>query len=171
MKTQNPELSKWSESKMSIRFSDCDLYGHLNNIWYVKYFLDAREDHLSDHYGLTLGAFAKLGVGWVVGSNQIAYFKPARVNEQVIVRSALIDFQPDQVLVEMQMLDEKRSHVKSVMWSKFVHVSLKDGKRTPHSDEMMNLFSQVAIGTHRDDEFNQRMNYLRGTKPTEVSVL
>jgi YbgC/YbaW family acyl-CoA thioester hydrolase len=171
METQTPALSKWPETKMSIRFSDCDLYGHLNNIWYVKYFLDAREDHLADHYGLTLGAFAKLGVGWVVGSNQIAYFKPARVNEQVIVRSALIDFQPDQVLVEMQMLDEAGSHVKSVMWSKFIHVSLKDGKRTPHSEDMMGLFSQIATGKYRDDEFNERMNYLRGTKPAQAIAL
>ncbi len=168
METQHHPLTQWPESKMPVRFSDCDLYGHLNNIWYVKYFLDAREDHLSTNYGLTLGGFAKMGVGWVVGSNQIAYFKPARVNEHVIIRSALINHRPDQLLVEMQMLDETGSHFKSVMWSKFIHVSLKDGKRTAHNDEMMTLFGQLSVGGFREDEFNQRMNYLRGTKPLEA---
>lgn len=153
---------------MAIRFSDCDLYGHLNNIWYVKYFLDAREDHISHHYGLTLGKFARLGVGWVVGSNQIAYLKPARVDERVIVRSGLVSYQPDQLLVEMQMLDEAGTHFKSVMWSKFVHVSLATGKRTTHSEEMMDLFGRIAAGSHREDAFNQRMNYFRTVTPAEV---
>jgi YbgC/YbaW family acyl-CoA thioester hydrolase len=168
MDTLQSALVKWPETKMQIRFSDCDLYGHLNNVWYIKYFLDAREDHIAENYGLTLGKFAKLGVGWVVSSNQIAYFKPARINESVIVRSALVGHQPDQVLVEMQMLDETGSHFKSVMWSKFVHIGLKDGKRTPHSEEMMDLFGQIQAGTYRDHEFNERMNYLRSVKPSEL---
>lgn len=165
METLHASPVKWPESKLSIRFSDCDLYGHLNNIWYIKYFLDAREEHIAHHYGLTLGKFAKLGVGWVVGSNQIAYLKPARVNERVVIRTALVSHQSDQLLVEMQMLDEAGSHFKSVMWSKFVHVSLTDGRRTAHSEEMMNLFGQITAGSYRDDEFNERMNYFRTARP------
>src|SRR5688572_8412521 len=96
-------LITWPESTLAIRFSDCDMYGHLNNIWYLKYFLDAREDHIAKHYGLSLAHFAKMGTGWVVSTNQIAYLRPALVNEQVTIRSAVIDFSDHDILVEMQM--------------------------------------------------------------------
>lgn len=156
---------------MQVRFSDCDLYGHLNNIWYVKYFLDAREDHIAQSYGLTLADFAKRGIGWVVATNQIAYLKSAMVNERVTLRSALINFQENQVLVEMQMLDEHHTHLKSVMWSKFVHVGLKDGKRINHSDELNALFSRVQVGGYVHNEFDKRVNDLRSTFNANTAAL
>jgi acyl-CoA thioester hydrolase len=153
---------KWPESRMQIRFSDCDLYGHLNNIWYIKYFLDAREDHIATSYGLSLGDFAKQGVGWVVGTNQISYFRPAMVNEQVIMRSGVVDFSANHVLVEMQMLDAKATHIKSALWSRFVHVGLKDGRKTDHSSYMMDLFEKIKHDNITGD-FNSRMSELKSS--------
>jgi acyl-CoA thioester hydrolase len=160
METHAPSLVKWPETNMLIRFSDCDLYGHLSNIWYIKYFLDAREDHLANSYGLSLGAFAKQGIGWVVSTNQISYFRPAKVNDQVVLRSAVVDFSPTHVLVEMQMLDEKRTHIKSALWSKFVHVSLKDGRKTEHGPDMMELFEKIKLNDITAD-YNTRMQELK----------
>jgi len=153
-------LEKWPESQMVVRFSDCDLYGHLSNIVYLKYFLDAREDHLADSYGLSLAGFAKRGVGWVVSANQISYFRAAKVNEKVIMRSAVIELSDTHVLVEMQMLDEQRTHIKSALWSKFVHISLKDGKKTEHDGEMMDLFTKIKLDNVTND-FNTRMIELK----------
>jgi YbgC/YbaW family acyl-CoA thioester hydrolase len=161
----NPTLNPWPESALAVRFSDCDMYGHLNNIWYLKYFLDAREDHIASSYGLSLASFAKQGIGWVVNSNQISYLRPALVNENVVIRSGVIDFTPQELLVEMQMMDAKRAQLKAVMWSKFVHVGLKDGKRTTHSDELTALFAQLRLGGYRYDEFDRRVGDLK----TELS--
>ncbi len=151
---------------MLIRFSDCDLYGHLSNIQYVKYFMDAREDHIADSYGFTLADFAKQGVGWVVSSNQISYFRSAKVNEPVILRSAIIDLSPNHILVEMQMIDEKRTNVKAALWSKFVHVSLKDGRKAEHNHDMMELFESVKVADVTKD-FETRMAELKKTVLTE----
>src|ERR1041385_6172094 len=123
METLETPLVKWPESPLLIRFYDCDLYGHRSNVQYVKYFMDAREDHLSTSYGMTLAGFAQQGIGWVVSSNQIAYFRSAKVNEPVIIRSAIIDLSSNHIVVEMQMIDAKRTHVKAALWSKFVHIS------------------------------------------------
>jgi YbgC/YbaW family acyl-CoA thioester hydrolase len=153
-------MKEWPESKMLVRFSDCDLYGHLSNIQYVKYFMDAREDHISESYGMTLAGFAKQGIGWVVSSNQISYFRSAKVNEPVIMRSAIVDLSPNHILVEMQMLDEKRTHIKAALWSKFVHIALKDGRKWEHSSEMMELFSSVKVPNVTTD-FNTRMAELK----------
>lgn len=160
METLESPLTKWPESRMQIRFSDCDLYGHLSNIQYVKYFMDAREDHIAESYGLSLAGFAKQGVGWVVSSNQISYFRPAKVNEPVVLRSAIIDLSPNHIVVEMQMVDEKRTHIKAALWSKFVHVSLKDGRKTEHNAEMMQLFGKVKLDDVTTD-FDSRMTELK----------
>ncbi|MEJ0029795.1 MAG: acyl-CoA thioesterase [Bacteroidota bacterium] len=153
-------MNKWPETKMLVRFSDCDLYGHLSNIQYVKYFMDAREDHISQNYGFTLANFAKQGIGWVVGSNQVAYFRSAKVNEPVILRSAIVELSPIHLMVEMQMLDQNRTHVKAAMWSKFVHISLKDGRKSEHNPELMELFSSVKVDDVTTD-FNARMMDLK----------
>jgi acyl-CoA thioester hydrolase len=125
--------------------------------------MDAREDHISESYDITLADFAKQGIGWVVSSNQIAYFRSAKVNEPVILRSAIIDLSSNHLLVEMQMIDEKRSNVKAAMWSKFVHISLKDGRKTEHSSELMDLFNKVRLD-NVSMNFETRMNELKSLK-------
>jgi YbgC/YbaW family acyl-CoA thioester hydrolase len=154
-------LNPWPESSLAVRFSDCDMYGHLNNIWYLKYFLDAREDHIAANYGLSLAYFAKQGTGWVVSTNQISYLRPALVNEQVIIRSGIIEFSGSELLVEMQMIDAKHSQLKAVMWSKFVHVGLKDGKRLPLDGKLQQLFEKLRQGGYRYDEFERRIGDLK----------
>jgi acyl-CoA thioester hydrolase len=153
-------MTKWPETRTLVRFSDCDLYGHLSNIQYVKYFMDAREDHIAESYGLTLADFAKQGIGWVVSSNQISYFRSAKVNEPVILRSGIIDLSANHILVEMQMIDEKRTNIKAALWSRFVHVSLKDGRKAEHSTELMELFSKVKLDGV-DLDFETRMRSLK----------
>src|SRR5688572_12425093 len=154
-------LTAWPESKLAVRFSDCDMYGHLNNIWYLKYFLDAREDHIADAYDLSLAKFAQMGAGWVVGTNQISYLRPALVNEQVIIRSAVMDHSDDDILVEMQMIDARRTHLKAILWSKFVHVSLKDGKRRSHDPSLNELFQKLKVGGYDRTEFDRRVSDLK----------
>ncbi len=153
---------------MLIRFSDCDLFGHLSNIQYLKYFMDAREDHLKASYGFTLMDYAAKGVGWVVSTNQISYFRPARVNERVVMRSALVDFSPNHIQLEVQMLDEHKTHIKSTLWSKFVHVGVKDGRKTEHSLELMELFTNIKVDIAGVD-FAKRMAELKTADASALS--
>ena len=157
-------LNQWPENKTIVRFSDCDMYGHLNNIWYLKYFLDAREDHLSIHYNMTLEGFARQGIGWAVSTNQIAYLKPARVNEAVYIKSAVIDYTDSDVLVEMHMLNEKRTHHKAILWSKFVHIDLVTGKRTNYAAELKSFFGKLKVKDSQENDFNKRVGQLRSVE-------
>ena len=44
---------------VKIRFSDCDPIGHLNNVKYLEYMLNAREDHVEEFYGFTYEQYLK----------------------------------------------------------------------------------------------------------------
>lgn len=44
---------------VKVRFSDCDPIGHLNNVKYLDYMFNAREDHVETFYGFTYEEYTK----------------------------------------------------------------------------------------------------------------
>jgi len=80
-----------NQTYYTVRFNDCDPFGHLNNSKYIDYMLNAREDHLSQFHNIELGDFHKQGFGWVVTNHEIQYIRPAAYNEKVCIQSDLIE--------------------------------------------------------------------------------
>lgn len=138
-------MNKSPHSLYTIRFTDCDLFGHLNNGRYIDYLLNAREDHLKNEYGLDLTEFYKQGVSWLVAGHEISYIRPAAYNEQVCIQSALLKAEPNSLLVEMQMMDEHQTHLKSLMWTRFIHVNVKTGRRENHTDAFLEFARSIEL--------------------------
>lgn len=136
-------LEKTPSSIYKIRFSDCDLFGHLNNARYIDYFLNAREDHLKEAYDLELTNYHRQGLAWLVGSHEISYIKPAFYNENVIIQTSLLQVKDEFLLAEMQMMDEKQSHLKAHVWTKFIPVNVKTGKRENHPASFMEFARSI----------------------------
>lgn len=138
-------MNKTPHSHYTVRFTDCDLFGHLNNGRYIDYLLNAREDHLKTEYGLDLTDFYKQGVSWLVAGHEISYVRPAAYNEKVCIKSALIKAEPGSLLVEMLMMDENQTHLKSLMWTKFIHVNVKTGRRENHTETFMDFANSIEV--------------------------
>ena len=156
-------LLKHPESTAQIRFSDCDPFGHLNNARYIDYFLNAREDHLLAHYDFKLFYLAQQeGLSWVVGQNQITYLKPAHLMEKVLIKSALRTFDAHSIMVEMLMFDQEQTHLKSVLWTRFVHYDLRKKRKAQHAEALMELFASVVDPLLPEINFDQRIQQLRG---------
>src|SRR6476620_3436361 len=120
-------MEKSPSSQYKVRFNDCDLFGHLNNSRYLDYMINAREDHLANHYKFDLTEHYKSGLGWVVGSHEISYAIPAVYNEIVTIQSSLIHSGEDTLEVEIVMYDLHKTHVKAVMRTNLVYVSIRTG--------------------------------------------
>ncbi|MGC4034315.1 MAG: acyl-CoA thioesterase [Chitinophagaceae bacterium] len=138
-------MEKVLKSFYTIRFPDCDPFGHLNNSRYIDYMLNAREDHLKEFYGLKLASFYKKGFGWMVSKHEIQYLKPALYNEKICIQSGLIDTGDSHVTVEITMWDEAVKKCKAVLWSSFISVNLKTGKRENHEEEFTQFLQTVHI--------------------------
>jgi acyl-CoA thioester hydrolase len=138
-------MEKKLQSDYVIRFSDCDLFGHLNNARYIDYFLNAREDHLKKYYDMDLTTFFKQGLSWFVAGHEILYLRPAQYNERVKINSSLFHATNDGLWVELTMTDENETHVKSIMWTKFVPVNPKTGKKEIHPPSFMDFVNQVLV--------------------------
>jgi acyl-CoA thioesterase FadM len=137
-------FSPTPSSLLTIRFQDCDPFNHLNNGRYVDYFLNAREDHLLEHYGLDIYKIAReTGLCWVVSTSQIAYLRPAITMEKVLIETRLISYAPKHVAVEMRMWDEGRRALKAFCWMGFVHFDLRSNSVKEHSADYTALFARV----------------------------
>jgi len=133
-------------SKALIRFQDCDPFGHLNNARYLDYFINAREDHLRESYGIDIYKISReRGFGWVVVQNQIAYFKPALLMEQVEISSTVIHYDRYSILVELKMENTSKQELKSVLWTKFVSVDLKSAKRVEIPGDLFARLDEMYV--------------------------
>ncbi|MFY0593454.1 acyl-CoA thioesterase [Roseivirga sp.] len=145
------EITKRPFGLRTIRFQDCDPYGHLNNAKYLDYMINVREDHLIHEYDVNVFAMAqKEQRSWLVGHNEIAYLKPANVMEEVRIETSLIDFTERYVKAEMAMLDKDATHVKAVLWTKFYHFDFKQGQGIAHDPKMISLFENIKIDVVQD---------------------
>ncbi len=137
------------ESQYKIRFSDCDMFGHLNNSRYLDYFINAREDHLKDAYQFDFERFYTQDQAWVISGHEIAYIRPAKYNEFVNIQSTLLAVEREMLFVEMIMMNQEKTQLKAIMRSRLVPVQISTGRKQPHGPEFM-LWAKSIENTEID---------------------
>jgi len=141
---------KETESRVVIRFQDCDPLRHLNNAKYFDYFFNAREDQVPKLYGVEMIDFIrKYQAAWVVYNHNISYIRPARVGEWVRIMSRVIWHDHQTVVVEYYMTDDNKEELKTLMWTTMRYVDMKEGKSMDHDgavkDFLLAVTDEVAI--------------------------
>lgn len=153
-----PDYQVHPESKLIVRFQDCDPFRHLNQSRYLDYFVNAREDQLREHYGLDIYKFAmENGAGWMVVRNQIAYLRQVMVNEIVLIQTHVIEYDLQNVTVEMIMWDEHKVRPKALLWATFAYVNMQEGKRANHSEDIMEFYRRIKFTSGEPQTFDQRV--------------
>lgn len=138
-----------TESRVTIRFQDCDPLQHLNNSKYFDYFFNARTDQVTQVYGYNVAdIFRRFGGGWVAYNHNISYVRPALPGEWVRIYSRLLTFSDDTQYVEYIMTDDKTSHIKCMLWSTMIYVDVMSGKRKQHEPEIMEALKKMSDPGH-----------------------
>jgi thioesterase III len=143
----NPEkhYPKETESRVVIRFQDCDPLRHLNNAKYFDYFFNAREDQVPKLYGLEMiDLIQKYRAAWVVYNHNISYVRPALVGEWVRIMSRVLWYDSNTILVEYYMTDDSKKELKTVLWSMMKYVTLESGKSTPHEGAVLDFLKATS---------------------------
>jgi acyl-CoA thioester hydrolase len=78
------------EHHLVVRPKDIDRLGHVNNLAYMAWLLDAAVAH-SAVQGWTAERYDQLGSVWVVRSHEIKYIEPAYAGQEIIVRTWVAD--------------------------------------------------------------------------------
>ena len=136
---------KETESRVVIRFQDCDPLQHLNNAKYFDYFFNAREDQVPKLYGIEMiDRIKNYQATWVVYNHNISYIKPARVGEWVRIMSRVIWSNHNTILVEYYMTDDSKMELKTLLWSTMRYVNMEDGKSTDHKGAVVDFLKATS---------------------------
>ncbi len=101
-------------AKIQVRFSDCDMMGHVNNAIYLSYFEMAR----IHYFGILFGKdrdWKKNGV--LLRKNEVEYLKPVLLHEQpeIFVYTEHIGTKSFSVSYELKVAGELRTTGTSVL--------------------------------------------------------
>jgi acyl-CoA thioester hydrolase len=136
---------KETESRVVIRFQDCDPLQHLNNAKYFDYFFNAREDQVPKLYGIEMiDLIRKYQATWVVYNHNISYIMSAKVGEWVRTMSRIIWHNHNTVVVEYYMTDDTKKELKTLLWTTMRYVSMKDGKSSDHEGAVVEFLKATS---------------------------
>ncbi|MFZ6663542.1 acyl-CoA thioesterase [Peijinzhouia sedimentorum] len=161
-KLKNPQ--KTTESRVVIRFQDCDPLRHLNNAKYFDYFFNAREDQVPKLYGLQVMDFINAyKAAWVVYQHQIGYIRPAMVGEWVRIFSRIVWFDDYTSVVEYFMTNDDKTQLKTVLWTTLKYVDFKSGQRVPHQGAVVEYLEAVSLTDFdpSQHDFNVRVKEIK----------
>ena len=153
-------MEKEFSSTVKIRFADCDPIGHLNNVKYLEYMLNAREDHVEQNYGFTYEQYTKeTGCTWVTIQNEIAYLKEVRYNSTVTITSKTIFVDDLTAVVELLMMDDK-GVVHAVFWLTVIYFNMKARKAEKMPEKTLNQFDHFLVDIDHKT-FKERVSFFR----------
>ena len=143
------ELAHFTSShfKYSIRVqsSDLDSLEHVNNIVYLKWFLDGAQKH-SDALGYTIEKYMSIGGAFFVKKHQIEYIKPSLLGDDLCLAtyhgevkgtSAIRHYRLYRMLPQPGLIAFGET-----MW---VFVDLKSGRPARIPSELLQTFSDTRI--------------------------
>ena len=144
-----------------VRFADCDPIGHLNNVKYLEYMLNAREDHVEDFYGFTYEKYLQLtGCTWVAIENQIAYLKEVRSNTKVQISSKTIKIDPRTITVEILMKSEDGKTIHCALWVTAIYFNMKTRRSETQPEDIKEKFLKFLVEIDQQN-FQERTTFLR----------
>lgn len=148
-------------TEAKIRFGDCDPIGHLNNVKYLEYMLNAREDHVEMFYGFSYDEYIKkTGCTWITVQNEIAYLKEVRANTRVLISSKTIDIKDRVSKVEILMKSLDGQQIYAVLWITVIYFNLKTRTSEAQPEEIKELFYKFLVNLDEKD-FASRVAALR----------
>ena len=142
----------------TIKFSDCDPFGHLYNVRYMDYMFDGREEHVATEYPLLREAMQSRSANWVITASEIRYLLPAVWGERVSIESSVLRATRNGASLEIAMSGE--DGLKAILWSRLVYIDLDKGTVTSHPAEIQDFLKQV-IASIEARTLDERVRDLR----------
>lgn len=90
-------------SELQVRPDDIDMFQHVHSSRYLDYVLTARFDQMARCYGMGMGEFLKLGLGWYQRSAHLEFKRPLRLGDRFTVTTWIESIDSDTVRVDFEI--------------------------------------------------------------------
>lgn len=138
-----PAVWEW---KHIVVDADLDDLQHVNNISYLKWMQSAAVEH-SAIQGWPATAYHALGSGWVVRSHFIEYLVPARLGDEIVIRTWIADMKKATSLRRFQILRARDNALLAKSATDWAFIDYRTGmpKRIPV--EISQAFELLPVET------------------------
>ncbi len=121
-------------SKVNIRFSDLDLFGHVNNAMYLTYFEEARVSYFNEVVGYDYDWSTE---GVILARFEIDFVIPVLFKDEVFIRTSCCRMgnKSFDLAYEMFIVREEKEIMLSSATSVMVMYNYKEKKSIPVTDE------------------------------------
>jgi acyl-CoA thioester hydrolase len=132
------------EHQLVVGEHEIDRLGHVNNIEYLRWMQDAATAH-SAAQGWPGSRYVEFGAGWVVRSHKIEYLAQALVNDSIVVKTWVANFDKVRSLRKFKIMRASDNALLAVAETQWVFVCYQ--RRLPRRvpDEVRNAFHIVGI--------------------------
>ena len=130
------------EHHLTVRSEEIDRLGHVNNLAYMAWLLDAAVAH-SAVQGWNAERYDQLGCVWVVRSHEIKYIEPAYADQQVVVRTWVADMSKVSSTRRYRIERASDGAVLCKAATRWAFVDLASGKLRSIPEEVWSAFELV----------------------------
>jgi acyl-CoA thioester hydrolase len=130
------------EHHLTVRPEEIDRLGHVNNLAYMAWLLDAAVAH-SAVQGWNAERYDQLGCVWVVRSHEIKYIEPAYADQQIVVRTWVADMSKVSSTRRYRIERAADGAVLCKAATRWAFVNLADGKLRAIPAEVWSSFEIV----------------------------
>lgn len=108
---------------------DLDEMNHVNNLQYLRWTLKAASAH-SRHVGWPSERYRELGAGWLVRSHSITYKVPALLDDEVLIRTWIADFDKVSSMRKYEIVRQADNRVCALAETRWVFIDFTTFKLT-----------------------------------------
>jgi acyl-CoA thioester hydrolase len=119
---------KTHDTKLMARYSETDQMGRIYYSRYLEWFELGRASHLKAA-GFPYSEMEKLGLYLVISDTYIKYHRPAKYEDEIIVRTKITEISKASATFEYEVINEKTKELLATGNSKLACIS-KNGKIT-----------------------------------------
>jgi thioesterase-3 len=129
------------ESELNVRPDDIDMFNHVHNSKYLDYVLAARYEQMDKFYGMSWQSFTEQGYGWVVAKVTIAFKRPLKLGDQLIVKTGILEMTEKGSTVQFEIINKATGKVASDGIFEYVMIDLNTQRSCKVTEEMIKAYS------------------------------
>jgi acyl-CoA thioester hydrolase len=127
--------------ELDVAWGDMDSNSHVNNVFYFRYFENARIAYL-DWVGW-LASMRDAGLGPILHSTSARFRKPVTYPDHVQIGARVTDIQPDRVTLEFKLVSEKLNAVACEGQGVVVSYDYRAGTKAPIPDSIRKAIEEL----------------------------
>lgn len=131
-------------TRVQVRFSDCDMFGHVNNAKFITYMEQARVEYFKAFDEINfLKRVENPELSIILAEVTCTFKSPVHLDDNLIVKIRTSEIKRSSFIMEYEMIEERSGKLSAVGKTVGVFYNYKEGKSIPIPENIREKFEKV----------------------------